>query len=226
MELGTFSIVARCQRTGDFGVASATAAPCVGAFLPFALEGVGAIATQAWVNVNLGYQGLELIRLGLPVRTALESLLSSDPGRARRQVIGVDSQSVHGYTGSGCTDAKGHLLGDDFAVAGNILTSTSVLEKMKEAFKKSRGELGHRLIAALEAGQGAGGDHRGKTSSVLLVASSRPKLCNNLRVDMSADPLPALRRLYEECKRVQEEYGEEDFEEGEVLRLRVPRLIR
>jgi uncharacterized Ntn-hydrolase superfamily protein len=221
MERGTFSIVARCPSSGDFGVASATAAPCVGALLPFAQEGVGAVATQAWVNVNLGYVGLELMRCGLSVKGALEALLASDPGRHKRQVIGIDANGVFGYTGKDCTDAKGHLLGDDFAVAGNILADKRVLEEMAESFKKSRGELSLRLIAAVEAGQSAGGDSRGKVSSALLVASSRPKIYHDIRVDYSENPVRELRRIHENCVRLQEEYGEDTEEE---LRFRVRRI--
>ena len=218
-ELGTFSIVARCKKTGDFGVASATAAPCVGAMLPYAEEGVGAIATQAWVNVNLGYQGLALMRAGLSVKHALESLLAEDDGRAQRQVIGVDGSAVFGYTGPDCTDAKGHILGEDFAVAGNILTDRRVLEEMAESFRRARGELPARLLAAVEAGQQAGGDSRGKLSACLLVASSRPKLYHDIRVDHHRDPLRELRRIFEECVAMQAEF--EDDEGGEILRKRV-----
>jgi len=221
----TYSIVARCRKTGDFGVASATAAPCVGAFLPFAQEGVGAIATQAWVNVNLGYHGLMLMRLGLSAKATLEALLADDKGRARRQVIAVDLNSVFGYTGEECTGAKGHVLGEDFAVAGNILASDKVLQDMAEAFRGSKGELAGRLISALEAGQAAGGDHRGKTSSVLLIASSKPMLFHNIRVDMHRDPVKELRRIHIECLRTQEEYDEAN-ELSEVLRLKALRVHR
>ena len=209
MKCGTFSIVARDKKTGDFGVATATAAPCVGAMLPFAEEGVGAIATQAWVNVNLGYQGLALMRSGLSVRTALEAILSEDAGQARRQVIGIDRQSVFAYTGRECTEAKGHRTGDDFAVAGNIIADVRVLDSMVEAFKRSKGELSGRLLLALEAGQEAGGDHRGKTSSALLVASATPKLYHNVRVDFHEEPLRELRRIYENCVRMQAEFGDD-----------------
>jgi len=189
-------------------VATTTAAPCVGAMLPFAEEGVGAIATQAWVNVNLGYQGLALMRSGLSVKTALEAILSEDVGRARRQVIGIDRQSVFAYTGQECTEAKGHRTGDDFAVAGNIIADVSVLDSMVEAFKRSKGELSGRLLLVLEDGQEAGGDRRGKTSSALLVASAVPKLYHNVRVDFHEEPLRELRRIYENCVRMQEEFGD------------------
>jgi len=220
--MGTFSIVARCKKTGDFGVASATAAPCVGAMLPFAQEGVGAIATQAWVNVNLGHQGLALMREGLSVRAALEALLAEDEGRARRQVIGIDPDGVFGYTGSECTEVKGHLMGEDHVVAGNILVDMRVLEAMAGAFRRSRGELAGRLLAAVEAGQAAGGDSRGKLSACLLVASGRPKLYHDIRVDHHPDPVKELRRIFDECSVIQAEYGDE--EDGEVLRKRTPRV--
>lgn len=204
-------------------MATATAAPCVGALLPFAQEGVGAVATQAWVNVNLGYVGLELMRCGLSVKGALEALLSSDPGRDKRQVIGIDSSSVFGYTGKDCTDAKGHFLGEDFAVAGNILADKRVIEAMVEAFKKSRGELSLRMITVIEAGQSAGGDSRGKMSSALLVASSKPKIYHDIRVDFHENPVRELRRIYENCVKLQEEYGDDSEEE---LRFRVHRVHR
>jgi uncharacterized Ntn-hydrolase superfamily protein len=223
MQLATYSIVARNKKAGEFGVASATAAPCVGAFLPFAEEGVGAIATQAWVNVNIGLVGLELMRSGFSVKTAIETVLADDRGRARRQVIGIDPSSVHGYTGQQCTDPKGHMLGGDFAIAGNILADVRVLDEMSSAFKKSKGELGHRMICALEAGQTAGGDHRGKMSSVLLIASQTPKLHHNIRVDISQDPVNELRALYSRLERMQEELGEDDG--GEVLRRKVRRVL-
>jgi len=223
-ELGTFSIVARDRRTGDFGVGSATAAPCVGAFLPWADPGVGAIATQAWVNVNLGYQGLALMRTGLSVRTALETLLSEDLGRERRQVIGIDSGTCFGFTGSECTGEKAHLLFDDFALAGNILTGRSVLEAMAESFRRAKGELSHRIMGAVRAGQDEGGDKRGKMSATLLVASAKPRLYHNLRIDMSSDPVRDLEELYDRCKRLQDEFGDE--EDGEVLSRRVPTANR
>jgi len=224
MQRGTFSIVARDRRTGDYGVASTTAAPCVGAFLPFAQEGIGAIATQAWVNVNLGFQGLVLMGQGLPVKTALETLLSEDEGSARRQVIGIDANSCYGFTGDECTDSKGHVLGNDFAVAGNILVSLRVLEAMADAFKKSKGELAHRLLRVLEAGQEVGGDRRGKMSATLLVASPKPKLYHDLRVDFHDHPLEELKRIFGKCERMQEEEGDDDG--GEVLRYRVPTVRR
>jgi len=222
METGTFSIVARDRKTGDFGVASATAAPCVGAFLPFVMEDVGAIATQAWVNVNLGYQGLELMRSGLGVKAALEALLTEDRGREKRQLIGIDGYSVFGHTGKECTEAKGHILGNDYAVAGNILVDKRVLEAMAEVFKRSKGELAQRILQVIEAGHEAGGDRRGKMSAALLVASHKPKLYHNLRVDMHSDPIRELRTIFDKCERLQEEYG--DDEDGEVLKLRIPRV--
>lgn len=211
MRLGTFSIVARCKETGDFGVASATGVPCVGALVPFAQEGVGAVATQAWTNVNLGHQGLQLMGMGISVKEAMEALLREDKGKEKRQVIAVDPTSCFGFTGKDCTEAKGHIIGSDFAVAGNILTSNKVLENMKAAFESSIGELGHRILTSLEAGAAAGGDQRGKMSAVLLVASAKPKLYHDIRIDLHTDPVAELRRVYEECVRTQEEYSEGDM---------------
>ena len=226
MHFATFSIVARDKRSGDFGVGAVTAAPCVGAMLPFAEEGVGAIATQAWVNVNIGYQGLAVMRTGVSVKAAIEAVLSEDQGRERRQTVGIDRNSVFGFTGDGCTGEKGHVLGEDFGVAGNTLASTRVLDSMVSAYRKSKGELSQRILETLEAGQKAGGDSRGKLSAALLVASSRPKVYHDIRVDMSADPLPELRRIHDECVRLQSGYGEDEGDEDEVLRYRVPRVQR
>ena len=225
MEFGTFSIVARSRKTGEFGGATTTAVPCVGAFLPWVEEGVGAIATQAWVNKNLGYQGLELMRTGLTAKSAMEALLSQDPGRERRQVAAVDNNSAFGFTGSECTDVKGHIVGDDFAVAGNILAHEKVLDVMASGFRKSKGELGLRLISALEAGQDAGGDSRGKMSAVLLVASPKPRLYHDIRVDHHLDPLRELRRIYDLCVGLErEEPTDDEDERGEILRLKVRRV--
>jgi uncharacterized Ntn-hydrolase superfamily protein len=218
--LATFSIVARSGKAGEFGVASATAAPCVGALLPFAAESVGSIATQAWVNVNLGHHGIRLMRSGLSVSTALEALLSEDADREKRQVIGIDKVSTFGFTGSECGPEKGHILGKDFAVAGNILASGSVLDAMAAEFRASRGDLGGRLVKVLEAGQRAGGDSRGKTSAVLLVASPKPHLWHDLRVDLNPNPVEELRKLYETVKVMGEELSQD--EGAEVLRVHGP----
>jgi len=192
--------------------------------LPFAEEGVGAIATQAWVNVNLGYQGIELMRLGLPVKSALEALLSEDSGRARRQVVGIDASGSFGFTGAECDDVKGHILGEEHAVAGNILADKRVIEAISESFMKSKGELSQRLLSAIEAGQTAGGDRRGKMSAALLIASSKPKLYHNIRVDQHVDPIRELRRIREVCVKLEDEYG--DDSDGEELRRKVVRVPR
>lgn len=207
-------------------MAAVTAAPCVGAMLPFAEEGVGAIATQAWVNVNIGHQGMAMMRSGLSVKTAIEAALSEDKGRARRQAVGIDRESVFGFTGDECTGEKGQILGDDFGIAGNTLSSADVLDSVASCFKKSKGELGRRFIEALEAGQAAGGDSRGKLSAAILIASSKPRVYHDIRIDMSPDPLRELRRIHDECVRLQEEYGDEGDDDDEALRYKVPRVQR
>jgi uncharacterized Ntn-hydrolase superfamily protein len=177
--------------------------------LPFAEEGVGAIATQAWVNVNLGYQGLELMRHGLSVRASIETLLSEDEGRSRRQVIGIDSRSAFGHTGDECDDAKGQIVADDFAVAGNMLVGRRVIETMADSYRKSKGEFSLRLLSAVEAGQAAGGDSRGKVSAALLVASNKPMLFHNIRVDYNSDPVRELKRIYDKCVELEDEYTDD-----------------
>lgn len=222
MHASTFSIVARIGRTGEFGVASATAIPCVGALVPYAAEGVGAIATQAWVNVNLGFQGIEMMRSGLSVGAAIEALLRDDEGKSKRQVIGIDHTDVFGYSGEDCSGVKGHRLLQDHAVAGNLLSSERVLDQMSEVFKTSKGDLSSRLISALEAGQAAGGDRRGKKSAVVLVASPKYRLYNDIRVDLSDDPIRELRRIHDECARISSDHDDD----GEVLRKRITRVSR
>jgi uncharacterized Ntn-hydrolase superfamily protein len=164
------------------------------------------------------------MRSGLSAKDAIEALLVEDLGRQKRQVIAIDSESVFGYTGKECTEAKGHILGDDYAVAGNILADKRVLESMVETFLKSKGELSSRLLKVIEAGQAAGGDHRGKMSAALLVASSMPKVFHDIRVDMHDNPVAELRRIFDECVRLQAGYGEDD--EGEELRFRISRVQR
>jgi uncharacterized Ntn-hydrolase superfamily protein len=211
-DLHTFSIAARCPRSGDLGVAVSTARPAVGAVVPW-VSPRAAIATQARVNTDLGRQGLALVDEGVPLRAALGGLLEADPDRDLRQLHGVDRTETFAHTGAHCVAWCGHHVGDGFTVAGNMLTGAAVLAAMATAFERSaEAELSERLVRALEAGQAAGGDHRGKQSAALLVASERPRGYHNLRVDDHADPVAELRRVYEVAvahwARVGQEYGE------------------
>ena len=214
LDLNTFSIAARDPRTGDLGVAVATARPAVGSLVPWVSE-KGAIATQARTNTDHGRRGLALLAAGLPIDLALSTLLAHDPDRDIRQVHGVDAERVFAYTGARCVPWCGHRTGPDFSVAGNMLVGPEVLDAMVEAFTRDGGpiELSERLLRSLEAGQAAGGDRRGKQSAALLVASAAPEGYHNLRVDDHADPVAELRRIYDlvvaHARRIEQEYGAE-----------------
>jgi len=212
-DLHTFSIAARDSRTGAFGVAVATARPNVGSLVPFASRR-GAIATQARVNTDLGRQGLALLDQGVPIHVALGSLLETDPDREIRQVHGVDTEHAFCHTGTNCVPWCGHRQEPDFTVAGNMLAGPEVLPAMAEAFSQGdQHELSERLLLALEAGQAAGGDKRGRQSAALLVASPEPRMYHNLRVDDHPDPLAELRRIYDlvvaHTKEIERDYGPE-----------------
>jgi uncharacterized Ntn-hydrolase superfamily protein len=213
LELYTFSIAARDPHGGGFGVAVATARPAVGALVPW-VSRRAALATQARVNTDLGRQGLALLEAGVPLATALGGLLAADPDREIRQLHGVDGEAAFAHTGLRCVEWCGHVVGDGFTVAGNMLAGEGVVKAMAEAFAARAGEeLSARLLAALEAGQAAGGDKRGKQSAALLVAADQPTGYHNLRVDDHADPVAELRRVYEVAvahwHRVGREHGPE-----------------
>ena len=214
LDLHTFSIVARDRRAGEFGVAVSTARPNVGSLVPF-VSGRGAIATQARVNTDLGRRGLALLDEGRPLPEALLSLLEEDPDREIRQVHGVDGEGDFCHTGKNCVPWCGHLRGTGFTVAGNMLAGPEVIQAMAAAFSASdgKGELSERLLLALEAGQGAGGDKRGKQSAALLVWSPEPRMYHNLRVDDHPDPVAELRRIYDlvvaHTKEIERDYGPE-----------------
>lgn len=211
-DLHTFSIAARDPLTGAFGVAVATARPNVGSLVPF-VSRRGAIATQARVNTELGRQGLALLEEGRPILAALPALLETDPDREIRQVHGVDGGGEFCHTGRQCVPWCGHQSGPGFTVAGNMLTGPEVIQAMVDVFGVSEGELSERFLLALEAGQAAGGDQRGKQSAALLVASPEPRLYHNLRVDDHPDPVAELRRIYERVaahtKEIERDYGPE-----------------
>ncbi len=214
LDLHTFSIVARDPRAGEFGVAVSTARPNVGSLVPF-VSRRGAVATQARVNTDLGRQGLALLEQGLPIHVSLRSLLEIDGEREIRQVHGLDGEGEFCHTGKDCVPWCGHLSGTGFTVAGNMLTGPAVIRAMAAAFSASEGtrELSDRLVAALEAGQAAGGDKRGKQSAALLVWSPQPRMYHNLRVDDHADPVSELRRIYDlvvaHTKEIERDYGPE-----------------
>jgi len=196
----TFSIVARDREGRAFGVASCTGVVGVGALVPFVSQARGAIATQAWVNVNLGAVGIELLRTGLGIRSALTSLLTEDRGRDFRQVIGIDATSTFAWTGQKCDAWAGHRERSECVVAGNILVGPKVLDVMVERFEHAAGPLEHRLLGALEAGYAAGGDKRGHMSACLLVGAPQTKTAHNLRVDHHPEPVRELQRVFTEAE--------------------------
>ena len=197
----TFSIVARCPKTLALGVAVSTAVTAVGSVVPHVKVNVGAIATQAQTNTVYGTDGLLLLEKGEVPQKTLKKLLAADKDREKRQVIIIDAKGrTAAFTGKETEDWKGHAIGENCVVAGNMLTGCEVLQAMHDSFKEEKGTLASRLLTALEAGQEAGGDKRGRLSAALLVAdsrwigSSRPLL--DLRVDAHSNPVAELRRVY------------------------------
>ena len=199
LELNTFSIAARCARTGMVGVAVATAVPAVGAICPHARAGVGAVVTQAWTNPYLGIDGLALLAEGLPAGAALAQLIEGDPGRDRRQLGLVDREgNGAAWTGQACTPWCGHRTGQGYAVQGNMLVGEPTLAAMAEAFERAAAlDLPERLLVVLEAGEAAGGDRRGRQSAALKVMWREDYPWLDLRVDEHRDPTAELRRIFE-----------------------------
>jgi len=214
-DLNTFSIVGRDAAVGAFGVAVATARPAVGSLVPF-VSLRGGIATQARANTDIGRRGIALLGHGVPIRVAMRALLEEDPDREIRQVHGMDADGAFCHTGANCVPWCGHQEGNGFTVAGNMLVGPQVIQAMAEAFEAGRSggrEFSECLLLALEAGQAAGGDKRGKQSATLLVASPDPRGYHNLRVDDHADPVAELRRIYDvlvaHTAQIEREYGPE-----------------
>jgi uncharacterized Ntn-hydrolase superfamily protein len=195
----TYSIVARDPETGELGVAVQSHWFSVGAVVPWALPGVGAVATQANAEVSYGPRALELMQRGAGSRQALEQLLAQDPGAAGRQVAVIDSSGqVAVHTGDACMAYAGHVTADGVSCQANIMTAERVWPAMLEAFVSAEGTLTRRLLAALDAGERAGGDLRGRQSAALLIvpASGEPwEEVISLRVEDHPDPLPELHRL-------------------------------
>jgi uncharacterized Ntn-hydrolase superfamily protein len=197
--LSTFSITAQDERTGMLGVAVSTAVPAVGALCPFAKPGVGAIASQAFVNYAFGAAGLRLLEEGATAPEAVEQLIDDDPGRGLRQLSIVDAQGrAASYTGSECTSWAGHRLGTGVAVAGNMLVGEETVAAMLNAYEQFEGDdFLERLMQALEAGQAAGGDFRGRQSAALKVVHTDEIAYCDLRVDEHPTPVAELRRVLE-----------------------------
>lgn len=199
---GTFSVVGADPKTGDVGVAVASKFLAVGSVVPYARAGVGAVATQAFGNTTYGPRGLELLARKLHPQEVIRRLTASDKDRDQRQVGIVDARGRSAtFTGKRCIAWAGGIAGENFAVQGNILTGEEVVKAMVEAFQKTEGELALKLIAALEAGERAGGDSRGKQSAAILVARKNGGYAGfddryiDLRVDDHPEPVQELKRL-------------------------------
>jgi uncharacterized Ntn-hydrolase superfamily protein len=200
--VATFSIVAWDARTGAVGVAVASRVLAVGAIVPWAACDAGAIATQSWANTTFGPRGLEMLRGGQGARQTLEALLKADEQRDERQVGIVDIRGgVALWTGPKCQPWAGGVTGSGFTAQGNILAGPQVVDAMANAYRTTTGALEQRLIAALAAGEAAGGDTRGRQSAALLVVWEEHGYGGlddryiDLRVDDAPEPVSELRRL-------------------------------
>ncbi len=196
----TWSIIARDPASGAFGVAIATRFFAVGSLCPHAQSGVGALSTQALMNPHYGPKGLELLRSGVPAPEVVRRLIAPDEGREQRQLHVIDAAGRVGqHTGKQCVDWCGAVSGEGYSVAGNMLANERVVRETAKAFEGSKKSFAERLLAALDAGEAAGGDKRGKQSAALLIYSTEEYPELSLRVDDHADPLIELRRLYDKA---------------------------
>jgi uncharacterized Ntn-hydrolase superfamily protein len=198
----TFSIVARDKKTGEMGVAVQSHWFSVGADVSWAEAGVGAVATQSFVDPSYGPKGLELMRLGKSASETLKQLIAADSGEAVRQVAMVDSKgeaAVH--TGKRCVDYAGHRTGDGYSVQANLMLNDKVPNAMANAFETAPGDLAERMMMALEAAQEVGGDIRGRQSAAMVVVKAQSSgkswadRAVDLRVEDNPEPLKELRRL-------------------------------
>ena len=222
--VATYSIVARDSATGQMGVAVQSHWFSVGSVVPFAAPGVGAVATQSFVDPRYGPLGLELMRYGRTAGEALKALVTTDDGRAVRQVAMVDANgNVAAHTGDDAVQEAGHQTGPQYSVQANMMKSETVWPAMAEAYESAEGDLASRLLAALEAAQAEGGDIRGKQSAALLVVRSEPTgrrwddRLFDLRIQDHETPVKELKRLV----RMQRAYrklneGDEHVTKGDV----------
>jgi uncharacterized Ntn-hydrolase superfamily protein len=193
----TWSMIAREKATGQFGIPVATRFFAVGAHVPHIAAGIGAIATQALVNPYYGIDGLKLLREGRSPHDVLKTVTAADAGRETRQLHLMDAGGrIASHTGSECIDWCGHIEGNGFSIAGNMLAGARVLDETAKAYvANEKLPFAQRLIAAMRAGEAAGGDKRGKQSAALLIYGDEEWSALDLRVDDHIDPLAELERL-------------------------------
>lgn len=198
----TFSIIAYDPEAEAWGIAVASKFLAVGNVVPWARAGAGAVATQSYANTSYGPRGLQLMGEGLSAQEALQSLIQDDPASELRQVGLVDAQGrTATFTGAGCYDWAGGLIGEHFAAQGNILVGPQVVQAMAETFTATSGSLPHRLHRALLAGDQAGGDRRGRQSAAILVVKAGAGYGGfndrwvDYRIDDDPDPVQKLGEL-------------------------------
>jgi len=198
----TYSIVARDYETGEMGAAVQSHWFSVGSVVIWGEAGVGAVATQSFVNVSFGVRGLDLLKSGLTPQQVVDSLLSADEGREFRQLAVIDGKNKPAsFTGKNCIDEAGNIVGENFSVQANMMLNDKVWPAMEKAFKEAEGPLAERMIAALEAAQNEGGDIRGKQSAAILVVKGKStgKVWEDrlidLRVEDNPNPVQELKRL-------------------------------
>ena len=201
--ISTFSIIARDSETNELGVAVQSKFIAVGSVVPYAKAGIGAVASQAWGNVQYGPVGLKLLSQGIRTEQIIALMIKTDPLQKHRQVAIINEDgNTSNHTGTECLNWAGTRSGKNFSVQGNLLTGPQVVEAMANSFKKSSGFLAERLIMALQAGQDAGGDKRGMQSAALLVVKENwgygglNDRFRDLRVDDHSNPIQELNRIY------------------------------
>ena len=200
--ISTYSIVALDKTTGELGVAVQSHWFSVGFLVPWAKAGVGAVATQSFVKVDYGPDGLQLMESGITAVDALKTLTSKDDGEAVRQVGMIDIKgNVAAHTGSRCIKYAGHIVGENYSVQANMMANGTVPKAMAVAFEKTKGDLADRMMAALEAAEAEGGDIRGKQSAAMVIVSGEPSGVDwkdtklSLRIEDHPTPLIELKRL-------------------------------
>lgn len=199
IDVNTFTIVARCARTGAFGAAMATRSLAVGRICPYVRPHVGVVVTQATTDPRLGPLGIRLLEQGYSAPKVLRELQESDPGIDHRQLAVIDMDGrIAAHTGSRNHPWAGHRIGADHVAMGNVLVGERTVAAIAGAFEASAGEpLEERLLRGIEAGRDAGGQHGGQRSAALLVATDLPFPEIDLRVDLNPEPVAELRRVFE-----------------------------
>jgi uncharacterized Ntn-hydrolase superfamily protein len=199
VEFHTFTVIGRCARTGRLGIGTATRSLAVGARVTHARAGLGAVAIMAIADARLGHMALRLLELGYKSPGVIDELVRGDPYAEYRQLGVIDTDGfAAARTGKMNRDWAGHRVGDNFIVLGNYLTGAHLLDAMESAFTANPAEdLEERLLRAVEAGRDAGGQHGGQQSAALLVVDDRPFAYVDLRVDVHAEPVGELRRVFD-----------------------------